>query len=344
MPSKKQFLRSTYILVAAFIALPRATESQIIQKPSGGPRIEESYLGGAGGVRLFYRKLGRGSDFVVFLHGGPGLSMHDGGFSMDPLAARHTLIMYDQRGGGRSELVKDKALLTAADDVRDLEAVREHFGITKMMLIGLSWGSGLAALYADAHPDRVSRIVFLDPMPVARNPYAKERSEKLRSVLTAADIDRLKELEEQEKTATDDQLRALCQEEDRIPFKPYLSSLANYDRNRRDACADPTAAMRNASLVGESVVTSLGDFDLRPMLARLRVPVLVVEGEKTNVPLDSTREWAMASAGARLLLIAKAGHAAVIDQPKLLIRNLQIFLGGEWPPTARKAVDRTIAK
>src|ERR1700745_1852001 len=142
-------------------------------------QIEDGYFTGADNVRIFYRKLGAGQDFVVFLHGGPGLSMGDGGYAMRPLANDHTLIMYDQRGGGRSDLVKDPALLTADADVRDLEALRQHFCIEKMSLIGLSWGSGLAALYADAHGNRVSRIVFLDPMPVALNPYANEREHKM---------------------------------------------------------------------------------------------------------------------------------------------------------------------
>src|SRR5215831_18045721 len=140
---------------------------------------EEGYFTGADNVRIYYRKLGTGNDFVVFLHGGPGLSMGDGGYAMRPLAQHHTLILYDQRGGGRSDLVKDPALLTADADVRDLEALREHFNIEKMSLIGLSWGSGLAALYANAHSERVTRIVFLDPMPVALKQYAKERGEKI---------------------------------------------------------------------------------------------------------------------------------------------------------------------
>lgn len=335
MPSKKLLLRSIGIFPLVFAVLLSATELQIIRASGAAPQIEQGFLAGADGVRLFYRKLGKGSDFVVFLHGGPGLSMHDGGFAMDPLASDHALIMYDQRGGGRSELVKDKRLVTAAADVRDLEAVRKHFGISKMTLIGLSWGSGLAALYADAHPDRVSRIVFLDPMPVALNPFAKERSEKIASVVTTADKKRFEELEQQEKVASDDQFLSICREEDRLFFKPYLFDIASYDRNRRDACADPPAAIRNASFVFDSVVSSLGDFDLRPTLSRLRVPVLVVEGEKTNVPLDSTRQWAAATEGARLLLIRNAGHATFIEQPEELCRNLQIFLSGEWPPASQ---------
>jgi proline iminopeptidase len=320
-------MKCTGMILFALSILPPASA----QSEGSKAAIDQGYLTGADGVRLFYRKLGSGSDFVVFLHGGPGLSMHDGGSSIEPLSKDHTLILYDQRGGGRSDLVKDKSLLTAANDMRDLEALRAHFGIQKMTLIGLSWGSGLAALYANAHPEHVSKIVFLDPMPVARNPYVKERSDKIRGLVTPADNNRVEELEKLDETATDDQLIVNCREEDRISFKPYLYGPGNYDRGRQDACDDPPAAIRNGALVGQAVADSLGDFDFRPMLKKLSVPVLVVEGEKTNVPLDSTREWANAPSHARLLLIANAGHAAYVDQPAVLIRDLESFLEATHP-------------
>ncbi len=318
-------MKRSWIMLFAFSMFPPVWAQSA---PSKAP-IEQGYLTGADGVRIFYRKIGSGSDFVVFLHGGPGLSMHDGGSSMGPLSDLHTLILYDQRGGGRSDLVKDKSLLTVANDVRDLEGLRLHFGLQKMALIGLSWGSGLAALYADAHPEHVSRIVFLDPMPVARNPYVKERSDKIRSLVSSADNKRIMELEKRDRTATDDQLVANCREEDRISFKPYLYNFGSYDRGRQDACDDPPAAIRNSAVVGEAIIDSLGNFDFRPMLKKLSVPVLVIEGERTNVPLDSTREWANAPRKARLLLIRNSGHAAFVDQPEILIRDVESFLGGE---------------
>jgi proline iminopeptidase len=317
-------MKRTWIMLLALSTLPPAwTQSQ-----ASNAAVEQGYFTGADGLRLFYRKLGSGSDVVIFLHGGPGLSMHDGGSSIEPLSKRHTLVLYDQRGGGHSDLVKDKSLLTAANDVRDLEALRVHFAIQKMTLIGLSWGSGLAILYADAHPKHVSKIVFVDPMPVARNPYVKERSDKIRSLISQTDNDRMTQLEKLDRTATDDQLIANCREEDRISFKAYLYKLGSYDQGRHDACDDPAAAIRNGAFVGQAVADSLGDFDFRPILKKLSVPVLVVEGEKTNVPLDSTREWANAPTHARLLLIANAGHAAYIDQPAVLIRDIEAFLGG----------------
>ena len=76
--------------------------------------------------------------------------------------------MYDQRGSGRSEIVKDRARLTATHHVRDLESVRVNLGLPPFALIGESWGAGLAVLYAAAHPDRVERLLLIGPIPPTR--------------------------------------------------------------------------------------------------------------------------------------------------------------------------------
>ena len=139
---------------------------------------EDGHFTGADGVRLFYRKLGTGKDVVVMLHGGPGGTMNNGE-EIAPLAKGRTLIFYDQRGCGRSELVSDPKLLTANHHVRDLEALREHFRLEHMSVLGISWGSGLAALYTAEHPERVTRLLLVSPMPIARFPFGPERREKL---------------------------------------------------------------------------------------------------------------------------------------------------------------------
>jgi pimeloyl-ACP methyl ester carboxylesterase len=93
--------------------------------------------------------------------------------------------------------------------------------------------------------------------------------------------------------------------------------------------------MRNAAVVDKAVNASLGNFDFRPTLTKLKMPALVIEGEKTNVPLDSTREWAKSPPNARLLLIPDAGHATFIDQPNALLRETEIFLQGSWPKNSK---------
>lgn len=339
-----------FVLALCFLEQPATVTKLTAQEKASKPLVEEGQLTGADNVRLFYRKVGEGSNFIVFLHGGPGLSLENGGRLMDPLADEgHAVIMYDQRGGGRSEFVKEPGLLTAASHVRDLEALREHFAIEKMSLIGLSWGSGLAVLYADAHPERVARIVFLTPMPPAKKPYWQQRFEKTDSLIAPKDAERLKELQKESETAGDDQIQAICREQFRITSGPYLFSAGSYDPSRPEAtiagreiagiCGVPPAALRNRPLSTQAVLRSLGDFDFRPMLAKLKVPVLVVEGEKTNVPLDATQEWVKATPGARLLLVPDAGHMALEEKPDAL-QDIAIFLNGKWPPTAKEMSSR----
>lgn len=285
----------------------------------------EGYALGADNVHLFYRRIGSG-DFVVFLHGGPGASMHDGGDDLQPIADRHTLLMYDQRGGGRSDIITDRSLLTASYHVRDLEALRQNLGIEKFSIVGLSWGSGLAALYASEHPDRVSRIVFLAPMPPARTPYLQQRVEKTNSFLTPSEIVRVREITALYPSASDDEAKVLCREQFRIIDKPYLSSRMSDEEFDDEICDVPPAAIRNFWAVNAAVFQSLGDYDFRPKLATLGIPMLVIEGENSTVPLDATKEWARASPNSQLLLIPDAGHGVFRDQPKLLIEAIERFL------------------
>jgi pimeloyl-ACP methyl ester carboxylesterase len=173
-------------------------------------------------------------------------------------------------------------------------------------------------------------------MPIALSPYAKERGQKIASLMKPEDTTRLQELTKSAKDASDDQLNAICREETRIVFGPYLFSSDGHERDWAEMCDVPSAAVRNARVVKDAVNGSLGNFDLRPTLAKLKVPVLVIEGEKTNVPLDSTPEWAKAPTNARLLLIPDAGHATFIDQPANLLREIEVFLEGGWPTNSKE--------
>lgn len=96
---------------------------------------------------------------VVFLHGGPG-----GGTSpkqrrfFDP--ARYRIVLFDQRGCGRSRPHASLDDNTTWHLVADIEALRKHLGIERWQVFGGSWGSSLALAYAETHPDRVTELVL----------------------------------------------------------------------------------------------------------------------------------------------------------------------------------------
>jgi len=324
------------LLIAVVIAGISGTAAQDNPTRLG---LQDGYLDGADGIRLFYRRIG-GGDPVLFLHGGPGGSFDNGGYSIEPLGRERSVIMYDQRGAGRSQIVTDTALLTAAHHVRDVEAVRRYFKLERMSVIGLSWGAGLAAMYADAYPERVARVVFLIPMPPANKPFVQERNQRIRSLLDPKEANRLAEVSKQLGSADDDQVAPLCREQLAILSRPEVADPGSYDPTRLDGtplgkeiagmCSVPPAAIRNQRLVGQATIASLGDWDFRPMLSRLNVPALVIEGEKTNVPLDATREWAKAIPNARILLVPNAGHLVLEEQPRA-IDEIAAFLRDQWP-------------
>ena len=150
------------------------------------------------------------------------------------------------------------------------------------------------------------------------------------------DTKRLQELAQSAKDASEEKLNAICRDETQIVFGPYLFHPDGHERDWKEMCDVPSAALRNVAVVNAAINSSLGDFDLHPTLAKLRIPVLVIEGEKTNVPLDSTREWAKTPPNARLLLIPDAGHATFVDQPNVLLREIEIFLQGSCPTNSKK--------
>ncbi|MCC6552493.1 MAG: prolyl aminopeptidase [Polyangiaceae bacterium] len=96
---------------------------------------------------------------VVFVHGGPG-----GGTDpkqrrfFDPAAYR--IVLFDQRGCGKSTPHASLDENTTWHLIADMERLREHLGVERWMVFGGSWGSTLALAYAEEHPDRVTELVL----------------------------------------------------------------------------------------------------------------------------------------------------------------------------------------
>ncbi|HXV23644.1 MAG TPA: prolyl aminopeptidase [Alphaproteobacteria bacterium] len=114
-----------------------------------------------GGVhRIFWEQVGRRDGVpVVFLHGGPGAGTnptHRRFF--DP--AHYRVIIFDQRGAGRSRPLGETKDNTTRHLIADIEALRQQLGIERWIVFGGSWGATLALAYAQAHPDPCMALVL----------------------------------------------------------------------------------------------------------------------------------------------------------------------------------------
>ena len=121
--------------------------------------FETGWLDTGDGHRVYWERCGtKGAKPAVFLHGGPG-----GGFSpkhrrlFDP--ALYDVILFDQRGCGRSTPFASLDNNTTWHLVADIERLREMIGVEQWLVFGGSWGSTLALAYAETHPERVTELV-----------------------------------------------------------------------------------------------------------------------------------------------------------------------------------------
>ncbi|WP_295444068.1 prolyl aminopeptidase [uncultured Thiodictyon sp.] len=112
------------------------------------------------GHRLYVEQCGHADGIpAVFLHGGPGAgceAAHRRFFDPD----RYRIVLFDQRGCGRSTPHAALEANTTWDLVADLERIRERLGIARWLVFGGSWGSTLALAYAQTHPERVLALVL----------------------------------------------------------------------------------------------------------------------------------------------------------------------------------------
>ncbi len=112
------------------------------------------------GHSLYWERCGTpGAKPVVFLHGGPGGGCNpDHRRQFDP--ARYDILLFDQRGCGRSKPHASLEANTTWHLVEDIERLRTMAGIERWMAYGGSWGSTLALAYAQTHPERVSELIL----------------------------------------------------------------------------------------------------------------------------------------------------------------------------------------
>ncbi len=274
-----------------------------------GPRIATREVRG---VPLFERRVGQGPPAVV-LHGGPGA---DHGYLLpgfDVLADRRELVYYDQRGGGRSPVARDVPV-GWLEHVADLDALREVWGLERLVLLGYSWGGLLAQLYATEHPDRVERLALVSPAPSWR--AAREEFERRFAERNLAPA-----LEQERRALRESGLR----ERDPQAYERRQFELAVVPYFYDPAKVRELTAFRVVGRTQQEVWRSLGDYDLRPALRGLRIPAFVLHGRDDPIPIEASRETAGAL-DAEFHALDRCGHCPHVERLDEFRRLVDGFL------------------
>ncbi len=285
----------------------------------------------ADGARLHYKIAGDGpAKMIVPL----GFLLEEDFKQLGDLA---TIYFYDVRNRGRSSHEPDVNKLTIQQDVADLEAVRAHFNIDKFVPLGFSYAGLMVAMYAAEHPEHVSRLIQLDPVPRKLDTeYPKELTHGFDDVgVAAADYRRSEALRADPSLAKSQ--REACQIHEAVTKYVLVGNPASAARFR-SACAYENEWPANLDRHFQYHYASLQKLDWPAAnLAKLTMPVLTIHGTKDrNAPYGGGREWAMTLPNARLLTIDGGGHASWLDDPANVFGAIRNFLRLEWPLLAEK--------
>lgn len=261
--------------------------------------------------------MGEGGPTVVVLHGGPGASMDYLRPQFDRLATGRTLLYYDQRGGGRSEVPREAPLDWRAH-VADLEAVLATAAPRPACVLGFSWGGLLAILHALEHPGGVPRLALVAPAPTwaaAREAFDAEFARRQADPRVAAARAALSASGLRER------------DPDAFWHRAFELSVAGYFREPSRAVQ--LTPFRVAARVQQAVWHSLSGMDLRPRLGGIAAETLILHGRHDPVPLEASQLLAAHLPHARLEVFEDSGHTLYTEETARFVAVLDPFLPGE---------------
>jgi pimeloyl-ACP methyl ester carboxylesterase len=274
----------------------------------------------ADGRTLSYRREGEGP--VLVCHpGGPGFSARYFG-DLAGLGAVFTLVMLNPRGTEGSDRPSDPRAYETADYVADLDELRAHLGLERMLLLGHSHGGVVAAAYAAAHPDRVERLVLASTL--AR--FAAEQEAVMEAAMDAkaaepwyADARAALEDEQAGRFETDAELGELAIREFPFYFARYGDAEQAYLETLRGEVPVADALL----LFNDEVFNT---FDLRPDLPAISTPTLVITGEDDFItgPVCAA-DFALVP-GQRTVVLPGCGHFIFVEARDRFREEVTAFL------------------
>ena len=272
----------------------------------------------SGGTQIYYRLFGTGKPLLI-INGGPGMNS-DGFVDLaKSLSKNNTVIIYDQRGTGRSTLQRlDSTTITIQLMANDIENLRKYLKIKQWIILGHSFGGMLASYYACVYPGNVKALILSSSggIDLGLLSYVNTR-------LTAR-------LSEQEK----DSLQYWDKKIDggdtsyfaRLHRGLALAPAYVYDRKNISTIAERLTQ-------GNSAVNNLVWHDLREIkfdcssrLARFNGPVLIIQGREDIIEEKTAITEHNVLKNSRLVFMEHCVHYGWLDRPDIYFPEIKKFL------------------
>lgn len=275
------------------------------------------------GRKIWFRVDGSGNPGIplLILHGGPGFP-HDYLTPLAPLSEDRPVIWYDQGGCGNSEKTTDTSRYTLDYYSYELAAIREKLGLTKVHILGQSWGTMLAVEYLLTRmPSGVVSLVLSAPCLSASRWHADQRH--YIEALSAVTRETIKKCEE--KGAYD---TAEYQEAMMVFYKRHVCRLDPWP-----ACLEASMSKVAGDIYGymwgpsEFTITgTLQTYERASDLGRIHIPTLFTCGRYDEASPDSTAYYHRMLPGSRMVIFEDASHSHHLEQEAAYIDTVRDFL------------------
>ena len=251
---------------------------------------------------------------AFLIHGGPGADHSSYKVLFSELIDSLQLVYFDHRGQGRSQR-GDKQTYTLDNNVEDMEALRDHLGLEKIIVIGGSYGGMVALNYACRYPERVQALVVM--ASTANHRFLDQAKRNLQIKGTPEQISMAEHL-----------WNGTFRDNEHLEeyFKVMSSLYAlSYDPNSPENNLQRTIFSVDAINIAFS--TFLRKLDLVGQLHKITAPTLVIGAKEDWIcPPEFSKEIAEHIPNATLKIIEDCGHLIRVDQPKRLIKEIRDFL------------------
>lgn len=269
--------------------------------------MTHGYVEVEAGLRVRYDEVGDGAHTLVVLN-----ELAD----MAPLAHGRRVIGITSRGRGGSDRLEDLERHGVSHEADDIETVRCDLGIERFALLGWSYPGFVAALYAARHPERVSHLVMVCPVPPYRNPAWPPPK---------IDPEQARQIEELRRSPIweADQAEA-CRRAVRLFASFRMTDQQKAASVRVDRCEWPNEWPDYAWRVGRRVQSTL--FDIRGQLPAITARTLIFHGDRDFLPVQGSETWASLIRGAQLVHRPEVGHYLPIERPDLFFPAVEEWL------------------
>lgn len=276
----------------------------------------------APGATIYYEVFGGGPGAPLFVaNGGPGfdhfyLHVSD---AWDTLGQNRKIVMWDQRGTGKSGPLKSGQSCTLADQINDLDALRAHLGYDKIDLLGHSWGGFLAMAYASRFPQHIERLVILD----SAAPRWRDTLFLFHDVFPDVTA-------KEDANAFTADLREKDSEAARNASTELYLTMLLYSPEHRDEFVKKMAGDKEYYNINRLVNEDVQRFDLNPEIKKFRFPVLVGCGRfDMNVAPLIAYNIHQEIPGSQFVIFERSGHLPFYEQPEQFVAVMNQFLSGE---------------